>query len=52
MRWARTGGDPFMDMDFVLREIDRIEHIDEQGRLGPVGAERPSTAREDDPNKK
>jgi len=23
VRWARTGGDPFMDLDFLLEEIDR-----------------------------
>jgi peroxiredoxin/tetratricopeptide (TPR) repeat protein len=38
LRWARTGGDPFMDMDFLLNEIDRVEKIEEQGRLAPVGA--------------
>ena len=24
VRWARTGGDPFMDIDFLLGEIDRV----------------------------
>ena len=24
IRWARTGGDPFMDIDFLLTEIDRV----------------------------
>ena len=23
VRWARTGGEPFMDLDFLLEEIDR-----------------------------
>ena len=36
LRWARTGGDPFMDMDFLLAEIDRIEAIDREGRLRPM----------------
>ncbi len=25
LRWARTGGDPFMDLDFLLNEIDRVD---------------------------
>ena len=37
MRWARTGGDPFMNMKFLLGEIDRIEAIEKKGRLEPVG---------------
>jgi peroxiredoxin len=24
IRWVRTGGDPFMDLDFLLGEIDRV----------------------------
>ncbi|MHC5003239.1 MAG: redoxin domain-containing protein [Planctomycetota bacterium] len=24
IRWARTGGDPFMELDFLLEEIDRV----------------------------
>jgi peroxiredoxin/tetratricopeptide (TPR) repeat protein len=24
VRWARTGGEPFMDLDFLLAEIDRV----------------------------
>lgn len=24
VRWARTGGDPFMDLDFLVTEIDRV----------------------------
>ena len=24
IRWSRTGGDPFMDLDFLLGEIDRV----------------------------
>jgi len=24
VRWARTGGDPFLDLDFLLAEIDRV----------------------------
>jgi len=24
VRWKRTGGDPFMDMDFLLRELKRV----------------------------
>lgn len=36
LRWARTGGDPFMDMDFLLKEIDRIERLERQGRLDPA----------------
>ena len=38
MRWARTGGDPFLDMDFLLAEIDRIEEMDKKRRLDPVAA--------------
>lgn len=36
LRWVRTGGDPFMDMQFLLDEIDRIAEIDERGRLQEV----------------
>ena len=25
VRWTRTGGDPFMDLDFLLEEIDRVQ---------------------------
>ena len=25
VRWARTGGDPFMELDFLLGEIERVE---------------------------
>ena len=35
LRWARSGGDPFMDMDFLLAEIDRIERIEQKGLLVP-----------------
>lgn len=35
LRWARTGGDPFMNMDFLLAEIDRIERIEQGGSLKP-----------------
>ncbi|MFO1052563.1 MAG: redoxin domain-containing protein [Planctomycetota bacterium] len=38
LRWLRTGGDPFMNLDFLLKEIDRIAEIDRQGRLIPLGA--------------
>jgi peroxiredoxin len=31
IRWARTGGDPFMDLDFLLGEIDRVIAADEAG---------------------
>ena len=24
IRWARTGGDPFMELDFLMGEIDRV----------------------------
>ena len=24
LRWARSGGDPFMDLDFLLEQIDRV----------------------------
>jgi len=27
IRWARTGGDPFMDMDFLVGEIDRVNEL-------------------------
>jgi peroxiredoxin len=37
LRWVRTGGEPFTDIGFLLREIDRIESIDERRRLEPVG---------------
>lgn len=33
LRWVRTGGDPFTNLDFLLGEIDRIETIEAQGRL-------------------
>lgn len=36
LRWAQTGGDPFMDMDFLLNEIDRIAKIEKDGRLQPT----------------
>ena len=29
IRWVRAGGDPFMDLDFLIGEIDRIVGIDE-----------------------
>ena len=29
IRWARTGGDPFMDLDFLLEEIDRVNDGDD-----------------------
>jgi peroxiredoxin len=35
-RWARVGGDPFDDAEFLLAEIRRWER---QGQLGPVAAE-------------
>jgi len=37
LRWARSGGDPFMDFDFVLAEIDRA------GGLGAGGLAAGST---------
>ncbi len=37
LRWARTGGDPFEDLDFLLGEIDRIEDIDTSSLLEPLG---------------
>ena len=37
LRWVRTGGDPFMNIGFVLGEIDRIEKIAAKKRLRPVG---------------
>ena len=24
VRWARTGGDPFLDLDFLMQEIERV----------------------------
>ena len=30
VRWARSGGDPFMDFDFLLEEIDRVEETAEE----------------------
>ncbi len=27
MRWARSGGDPFMDLDFLLEQIDRANDL-------------------------
>lgn len=33
VRWGRTGGDPFMELDFILGEIDRIEELDRKGQL-------------------
>ena len=38
LRWVRTGGDPFMDVDFLLKEIDRMEEIERKQRLQPLGA--------------
>lgn len=38
LRWVRAGGEPFMDVDFLLQEIDRIESIEAQKRLEAVGA--------------
>lgn len=32
IRWARTGGDPFTDLDFLLGEIDRIDKAGGNGR--------------------
>jgi peroxiredoxin len=28
IRWVRAGGDPFMDLDFLLGEIDRVAEVD------------------------
>jgi peroxiredoxin len=33
MRWARTGGDPFTDMEFLIGELGRIEALEERGRV-------------------
>lgn len=33
LRWARTGGDPFMDLDFLIDELDRMGGLD----LAPLG---------------
>lgn len=33
LRWSRTGGEPFTDLDFLLEELDRIEALD----LEPIG---------------
>lgn len=46
LRWARTGGDPFTDMDFLLGEITRIEHLIEKGLLEPAGSAARSAAGE------
>ena len=44
LRWARTGGDPFLDVDFLLAEIDRIEAMEAGGRLEPIGSVGPAAA--------
>ena len=41
LRWVRSGGDPFMDIEFLLGELDRIEKIEAKGRLGTAGMARP-----------
>ncbi len=28
VRWARTGGDPFMDLDFLVGEIERVNGVE------------------------
>jgi len=40
VRWARTGGDPFMDLDFLLAEIDRVN--DEETQVSSVEASAPA----------
>lgn len=37
IRWSRTGGEPFMDFDFLVSEIDRVKAgLDLVGRAAPV----------------
>jgi peroxiredoxin len=43
LRWVRSGGDPFMDIEFLLRELDRIEEIEAKARLATVGMDRTKT---------
>ncbi|MGE3171808.1 MAG: redoxin domain-containing protein [Planctomycetota bacterium] len=38
VRWVRTGGAPFVDLGFLLAELDRIEAIERAGRLEAVGS--------------
>ncbi|MCA8942821.1 MAG: redoxin domain-containing protein [Planctomycetes bacterium] len=33
LRWIRSGGDPFMDVPFLLAELDRMARIDARERL-------------------
>lgn len=35
MRWARTGGEPLMDLDFLLQEIDRV--MEDEPRVSAAG---------------
>lgn len=43
LRFRRSGGEPFMDLDFLLAEIDRVNGA-EEGR-GPAGAPPPAAPR-------
>ena len=35
VRWARTGGDPFMELDFLVGEIKRVNAVDTTVAKGP-----------------
>ncbi len=37
LRWVRSGGDPFTDIQFLLDELDRIRAIEDGGQLGTGG---------------
>jgi peroxiredoxin len=46
VRWARTGGDPFMELDFLVSEIKRVNGVNttmvtRTGAGGPNDQERP-----------
>ena len=35
VRWARTGGDPFMELDFLVGEIKRVNGVETTVAKGP-----------------